>query len=296
MADFAVGRTRLEHSLLAVRSTVGVHAPDLGALSTEVLKLGREGRIPLVNLLRNFRGDVFSPVAGELVAAGNDLAGSLGEFTAVFDVVGTTDEPLIDEAVLRTRRAHHDEDVVSVNAFRKSTALRLVKRTLQVALNHRFRHFFREADDLVVTRTFPLFVLGRVAFAALLRADEVVRQIEEGFVREAVRHSNLAAGVLGVLVAAAEVNPLFLAVGHRELTNDAAFLEVLEVGVIGLEVVPESLVLSDVAIEGAGGQPKSGQRGCQRPWRWKPRTQRSCTQRETEACVAWSFLAPRGSL
>ena len=60
MADFAVGRTRLEHSLLAVRSTVGVHAPDLGALSTEVLKLGREGRIPLVNLLRNFRGDVFS--------------------------------------------------------------------------------------------------------------------------------------------------------------------------------------------------------------------------------------------
>ena len=166
-------------------------------------------------------------------------------------MVGTTDEPLVDEAVLRTRRAHHDEDVVRIDAFRKSTALRLVERTLQVALNHRFRHFFREADDLVVTRTFPLFVLGRVAFAALLRADEVVRQIEEGFVREAVRHSSLAAGVLGVLVAAAEVNPLFLAVGHRELTNDAAFLEVLEVGVIGLEVVPESLVLSDIAVEGA---------------------------------------------
>ena len=249
MADFAVGRTRLEHGLLTVRSTVGVHTPDLGALSTEVFELGREGRIPCVDLLGNFRGDVFGPVAGELVAAGNDLTGSLGEAAAVFDVVGTTDEPLIDEAVLRTRRAHQDVDVLDIDAFRKDGSLRAVKRTLQVALNHGFGHFFREANDLVVTRTFPLFILRGVAFAALLRADEIVRQIEEGFVREAVRHSGRTTGVFTVLVAAAEIHPFFFTIGHRELTDNAAFLQILEVGVISLQVVPESLILRDIAFK-----------------------------------------------
>ena len=85
MADFAVGRTRLEHGLRAVRSAVGVEAPNVRGLSAEVFELGREGRIPSVDLLGNFRGDVFGPVARELVAARDDLAGASGD-VAAFDV------------------------------------------------------------------------------------------------------------------------------------------------------------------------------------------------------------------
>ena len=90
-----------------------------------------------------------------------------------------------------------------------------------------------------------------MAFAALLRTHEVVREVEEGFVRQTIRHGSLAARVVVVLVTTAEFNPLFVTVGHRELTDDATFLEVLEIGVVRLEVIPEGLVLSDIAVEGA---------------------------------------------
>ena len=99
-------------------------------------------------------------------------------------MVRTADEPLVDEAVLRAGRAHDDVDVVGFNAFGQDGSLRVVEGLLHVAAD--FREFFRETDDLVVAGTFPLFVLRRMAFAALLRAHEVVREIEEGFVRQTI--------------------------------------------------------------------------------------------------------------
>ena len=248
VADFAVGRTRLEHGLRAVRSAVGVEAPDVRGLRAEVFQLDREGRIPFVDLLGDFRRDVLRPVAGELVAAGNHLARALAEVT-FFDVVGTADKPLVHETVLRTRRTHDDVNVIGFNTFRQHGSLGTIEGLLHVARNLRFGQFFREADDLVVTRTFPLFILRGVAFTALLRTNELVREVKEGFVREAIGHGNLAARILVILSAVTEFNPFLVTVRHRELADDAVFLEVLEVRVIGLEVVPEGLILSHIAVE-----------------------------------------------
>ena len=79
--------------------------------------------------------------------------------------------------------------------------------------------------------------------------DAEVRKVKEGFIRETIGHGDLAARVLGVLVAVPEIHPFFRTVRHRELTHDAVFLEVLEIRMIGLEVVPEGLILSHIAVE-----------------------------------------------
>ena len=77
MADFTVGRGRLEEELLFVRSAVARHPPFVGAGTAEALHIGREVRNDLLDFLGAFRGEPLGPTAGELVAAGNDRTGTV---------------------------------------------------------------------------------------------------------------------------------------------------------------------------------------------------------------------------
>ena len=125
VADFAVGSCGLEQQSLFVGRTVGGHTPLVRSRRTELAQFSREIRNNLLDFLGLFGGEPLCPTAGELVAAGNDRTGEVTQKT-VTDVVGTTNQPLIDEAVLRTRRTDGHVNVFRHDAVRQNRSLRAI--------------------------------------------------------------------------------------------------------------------------------------------------------------------------
>lgn len=158
---------------------------------SEVFQFNREIRNHGMDLFRSFRRQPFSPAARELVAAGDDLTGSVFEQT-VSDVIRTADEPSVDVAVFSTRRTDCGVNHIRCDAVRQDGSVRAIKLFLQIVVN--FGMFSGEADGLSVTGAFPTFVLNRMTFTALFRTDEFIREVQNASLAEAIlgRHGAVA--------------------------------------------------------------------------------------------------------
>ena len=248
MADFAVGRGRLEEELLFVRSTVARHTPFMGAGTAEALHIGREVRNDLLDFLGAFRGEPLGPAAGELVAAGNDRTGTVLQKT-VTHVVGTAGKPPVDVAVLRTRGTQRRIDHVGRDAVGQNRSLRTVELLFEIVVD--FRMFAGETYGLRVAGTLPLLVLNRVALAALFRAHELRGEVEDGGLRQAVLRSLRTVGAGGLRIALGVAFAQVFRTTARNLvhTDDTAFGRILKDRMVLEHPVPEFLFLNDVIFQ-----------------------------------------------
>ena len=214
---------------------------------TELAQFSREVRNNLLDFLGLFGGEPLCPTAGELVTAGNNRTGEVTQKT-VTDVVGTTNQPLVDEAVLRTRRTDGHVNVVRHDAVRQNRGLRAIKLLLQIVVN--FGVFAREAQRLGMTRSLPLLVLDRMAFAAAFRTDVTVREVQHGLRSQAVLGSTrTAAGKLRIGLSITFRQEFRTTSRNLVHTLDGAFFSVLKHRVILEKVVPHFLFLDDVVLE-----------------------------------------------